>query len=49
MGLSEKEKTARASTELPYTAASQTAGSIHYVPDEQDDWDDEDPDDDLDI
>ena len=68
MGLSEREKDARATTILPYTAAAtqpvgnqatggtdsmQTAdrqeGDIHYTPEEEDDWDDEDPDDDLDI
>ena len=52
LGLSEREKSARAATELPYTQTSDngaSAGHIHYVPDELDDWDDEDPDDDLDI
>jgi len=28
---------------------SNTGGMIHYVPDEADDWDEEDPDDDLEI
>ena len=55
LGLSEREKSARAATELPYTVTnppgsnSDTTGHIHYVPDDMDDWDDEDPDDDLDI
>lgn len=54
MGLSEKEKSARAATTLPHVAARtqgsvESVGQIHYVPDEVDDWDDEDPDDDLDI
>ena len=54
LGLSEREKSARDATELPYTQNStdkteESAGHIHYVPDEVDDWDDEDPDDDLDI
>ena len=55
LGLSEREKSARAATELPYTVNktaennSNSTGQIHYVPDEVDDWDDEDPDDDLDI
>lgn len=54
LGLSEREKSARDATELPYTHNStdkteESAGHIHYVPDEVDDWDDEDPDDDLDI
>lgn len=29
--------------------ASNSGGMIHYVPDEADDWDEEDPDDDLEI
>ena len=64
MGLSEREKSARATTVLPYTAAAagtqpsgadstqsgdRQQGDIHYVPEDEDDWDDEDPDDDLDI
>lgn len=28
---------------------SNSGGMIHYVPDEADDWDEEDPDDDLEI
>lgn len=29
--------------------APNSGGMIHYVPDEADDWDEEDPDDDLEI
>ena len=53
LGLSAQEKSARAATQLPYTeqqtAAADVGGQIHYTPDDVDDWDDEDPDDDLDV
>ena len=43
--LSEKEKEDRSKVELPYLRKKEA--KIEYVPDENDDWDDEDPDDDL--
>jgi len=54
MGIKASEETARANTTLPYTHHTQQQehakqSAIHYVPDEVDDWDDEDPDEDLDI
>ncbi|KAG8222075.1 hypothetical protein J437_LFUL000519 [Ladona fulva] len=52
--LEDKEKEARSQLVLPYLrneAASENSGGgvIHYVPDEGDDWDEEDPDNDLNI
>lgn len=56
--LSHQEKVARARVVLPYTSAQQEAGlvtphtgsgQIFYQPDEADDFDDSDPDDDLDF
>ncbi|XP_062607884.1 elongator complex protein 5-like [Saccostrea cucullata] len=59
LSLSEKEKEARSQVILPYTinkerqesvlAKSVGEGKIFYQPDEADDFDEEDPDDDLDI
>ena len=46
MGLSKKEKGARSATVLPH---STNKGEIVYIPEDVDDWDDEDPDDDLDV
>ena len=43
--LSEKEKEDRSKVELPYLRKKEA--KIEYIPDENDDWDDEDPDDDL--
>ena len=45
--LSEKEKEDRSKVEMPFWKKSDA--KIDYVPDENDDWDDEDPDDDLDF
>ena len=49
--LSEKEKTDRSQVELPYLKqnSDKKESQIEYIPDENDDWDDEDPDDDLDF
>eukprot|EP00730_Choanoeca_flexa_P016923 TRINITY_DN8081_c0_g1_i2.p1 TRINITY_DN8081_c0_g1~~TRINITY_DN8081_c0_g1_i2.p1 ORF type:complete len:210 (+),score=51.76 TRINITY_DN8081_c0_g1_i2:396-1025(+) len=56
--LNDKEKEARSQAVLPYTKAAEAAytvdanpggGAIFYEPDDVDDFDDEDPDDDLDI
>lgn len=48
--LSQKEKDDRKNLELPFWKdSSQKESKIEYVPDENDDWDDEDPDEDLDF
>ncbi|XP_053378727.1 elongator complex protein 5-like [Mercenaria mercenaria] len=57
--LTDKEKKARSEVKLPYTydanrqddsfTRSVGEGKIFYQPDEADDFDEEDPDDDLDI
>lgn len=49
--LEDKEKESRSQVVLPYLKASTTIskGRIYYEPDVNDDWDDEDPDDDLEI
>ncbi|XP_034238433.1 elongator complex protein 5 [Thrips palmi] len=56
VGLSDKEKEDRSKLVLPYMRTSDTpqeiedgGGKVFYQPDAVDDWDDEDPDDDLDI
>ncbi|KAL5233368.1 hypothetical protein ACI65C_000778 [Semiaphis heraclei] len=52
LDLQDNEKKAKEELILPYTLVqipSNTGGMIHYVPDEADDWDEEDPDDDLEI
>jgi len=52
LSLGDKEKFQRSKLVLPYQKTSEDekqGGLIHYQPDEADDWDDEDPDDDLDI
>ncbi|XP_025422950.1 elongator complex protein 5 [Sipha flava] len=52
LDLQENEKKAKEELVLPYTLvqnASNIGGIIHYIPDEADDWDEEDPDDDLEI
>ncbi|XP_022175736.1 elongator complex protein 5 isoform X2 [Myzus persicae] len=52
LDLQASEKKAKEELILPYTQVqipSNTGGMIHYVPDEADDWDEEDPDDDLEI
>ncbi|RKO93720.1 Elongator complex protein 5 [Blyttiomyces helicus] len=46
--LTDEQKNARSEVVLPYIKA-QAQGAIYYEPDEGDDYDDEDPDDDLDI
>ena len=47
LNLSEKEKEDRSKVEMPYWKKKDA--KIEYTPDENDDWDDEDPDDDLDF
>lgn len=51
--LSDKEKEDRDKVELPFLKKSGEVGNgngrIEYVPDDNDDWDEEDPDDDLDF
>ncbi|XP_050425181.1 elongator complex protein 5 [Adelges cooleyi] len=49
--LEDSEKIAKDKLILPYTQVQNTkiGGTIHYIPDEADDWDEEDPDDDLEI
>ena len=47
LNLSEKEKEDRSKVEMPYWKKKEA--KIEYIPDENDDWDDEDPDDDLDF
>ncbi|CAH1406193.1 unnamed protein product [Nezara viridula] len=49
--LEEKEKESRRQVILPYikTSNKESKGRIYYEPDANDDWDDEDPDDDLEI
>ena len=47
--LSEKEREDRSKLELPYWKADKKDSKIEYIPDDNDDWDDEDPDDDLDV
>ncbi|XP_075225674.1 elongator complex protein 5 [Lycorma delicatula] len=49
LGLKEEEKLARSKLVLPYLKTENSGGSIYYEPDENDDWDEEDPDDDLDV
>ena len=46
LSLTDKEKEDRSKVEMPFWKKE---SKIDYVPDENDDWDDEDPDDDLDI
>lgn len=52
--LSDKEKVDRSQVKLPYKytetqKANRLEGRVFYEPDAVDDWDDSDPDDDLDI
>ena len=51
--LSQEEQVARANLTLPYTfhekSKDDDKGKIFYQPDDVDDFDEEDPDDDLDI
>lgn len=52
--LSDKEKNDRSQVRLPYKytetqKAKRLEGRVFYEPDAVDDWDDSDPDDDLDI
>ncbi|KAK4294374.1 hypothetical protein Pmani_032996 [Petrolisthes manimaculis] len=49
--LTEDQRAAKNKLLLPHTRVQQAGvgGQIHYTPDDVDDWDDDDPDDDLDI
>ncbi len=49
LGLSEKEKATRANLNLDAPFAKAQQGTIYYEPDLNDDFDDEDPDADLEI
>ncbi|RZB45727.1 hypothetical protein BDFB_008731 [Asbolus verrucosus] len=52
ISLSEKEKESRDNLVLPYLPKDnqeESEGKIYYAFDDIDDWDEEDPDDDLDI
>ncbi|RKP13605.1 Elongator complex protein 5 [Piptocephalis cylindrospora] len=50
LGLTEQEREARDNTVLPYTQITESdKATFYYQPDEGDDFDDEDPDEDLDI
>ena len=50
LSLSDKEKEDRQQLEMPFWKKPEKSGSkIEYIPDENDDWDEEDPDDDLDF
>ncbi|KAJ2799197.1 hypothetical protein H4R21_003637, partial [Coemansia helicoidea] len=60
LGLTDKQRQDRANVELPYLQAQladasiseprpAAGGEIHYQPDAEDDWDEDDPDDDLEI
>ncbi|KAJ1883461.1 Elongator complex protein [Coemansia sp. RSA 1722] len=50
LSLTDRQRQDRAKVELPYLDAQvEPAGEIHYQMDDEDDWDDEDPDEDLEI
>lgn len=50
LSLEDNEKETRSQVVLPYLKTTQAPkGAIFYEPDNNDDWDDEDPDDDLEI
>lgn len=49
IGLNEDDRIARANVILPYLPGEKKGVTIHYQMDNFDDWDEEDPDDDLDI
>jgi hypothetical protein len=50
LSLTDKQKQAKSEVELPYMKAQDVgSGTIHYQLEEVDDFDEEDPDDDLDI
>ncbi|RXG59409.1 Elongator complex protein 5 [Armadillidium vulgare] len=49
LSLSDAQKEARKKVVLPHTRIQSNGGHISYIPDESDDWDDEDPDADLDL
>ncbi|KAJ1817645.1 hypothetical protein LPJ75_001662 [Coemansia sp. RSA 2598] len=50
LSLTDKQRQDKASVELPYLDAQVvSAGEIHYQMDDEDDWDEDDPDDDLEI
>lgn len=47
--LTEDQRKSKNMLLLPHTRVQSSGGQIHYTPDDVDDWDEEDPDDDLDI
>lgn len=49
LSLTEDQRKSKNMLLLPHTRVQSSGGQIHYTPDDADDWDDEDPDDDLDI
>ncbi|XP_069978894.1 elongator complex protein 5 [Penaeus vannamei] len=49
LALTDDQRRAKNNLLLPHTRIQSTGGQIHYTPDDVDDWDDDDPDDDLDI
>lgn len=49
LDLTEEERKARDKLELPFWKRTEGEAKIEYVPDANDDWDDEDPDEDLDF
>ncbi|KAG0056196.1 Elongator complex protein [Gryganskiella cystojenkinii] len=49
LNLTEEQRRAKDATVLPYLKTQETTGAIYYEPDAADDFDDDDPDDDLTI
>ncbi|KAG0337904.1 hypothetical protein BG004_007443 [Podila humilis] len=49
LNLTEEQRQAKNDTVLPYLKTQETSGAIYYEPDAADDFDDDDPDDDLTI
>ncbi|KAG0241803.1 hypothetical protein BGW41_005310 [Actinomortierella wolfii] len=49
LNLTEEQRKAKNETVLPYVKTQETSGAIYYEPDAGDDFDDDDPDDDLTI
>lgn len=49
LSLTEDQRRAKNELLLPHTRVQGEGGQIHYTPDREDDWDEDDPDDDLDI
>nr|XP_045617159.1 elongator complex protein 5-like isoform X1 [Procambarus clarkii]XP_045617160.1 elongator complex protein 5-like isoform X1 [Procambarus clarkii] len=49
LSLTDDQRVAKNNLLLPHTRIQSQGGEIHYTPDDVDDWDEEDPDDDLNI